>query len=193
MLNYEVSKKGYEQFKKDLHTNKEAFPWFEDEKDFLESFKTVADRETALQQVKTINSKYSTHLSFGKSSAPDEGGEFADFIISESFQSRITTTEKKVAAALATDLAKSAKTRGRFQLSFASKYCHHCNPNMFPIYDSVNADYLKEHFSYNGNKDYRSYIDAYARFCSKIGVDLENADDKQEGFYVDKFINNIEK
>lgn len=193
MLNYEVSKKGYEQFREDLKNNKEAFPWFEGEKKFLESFKAIVDRETALQQVITINSKYSTHLSFGKSSAPDEGDEFADFIVSESFQSRITTTEKDVAAALVTDLAKAAKTRGRFQLSFASKYCHHCNPNMFPIYDSVNADYLKEHFSYNGNKDYRSYIDAYARFCSKIGVNLENADDKQEGFYVDKFINNIEK
>lgn len=80
-------------------------------------------------------------LSFGKSSAPDEGSEFADFIVSERFQSRITTIDKDVAAALVTDLAKAAKTRGRFQLSFASKYCYHCNPNMFPIYDSVNADY----------------------------------------------------
>ena len=132
-------------------------------------------------------------LSFGKSSAPDEGGEFADFIVSERFQSRITTIDKDVAAALVTDLAKAAKTRGRFQLSFASKYCHHCNPNMFPIYDSVNSDYWKNHFSYKNDKDYRDYIDAYARFCSKIGVDLENMSDKQEGFYVDKFINNIDK
>ena len=64
---------------------------------------------------------------------------------------------------------------------------------MFPIYDSANADYLKNHFSYKNDKDYRDYIDAYARFCSKIGVDLENTSDKQEGFYVDKFINNIDK
>ncbi len=193
MLNYEVNNKGYEQFKKDLCNNEKAFPWFKSELEFQDNFKVNVDHEAALQQIITINSKYSTHLSFGKSSAPDEGSELADFIVSNSFQSRITTTDKDVAAALITDLAKAAKTRGRFLLSFASKYCHHCNPNMFPIYDSVNADYLKEHFSYNGNKDYRSYIDAYARFCSKIGVDLENAGDKQEGFYVDKFINNIEK
>ncbi len=193
MLNYEVSKKGYDQFREDLKTNKEAFPWFEGEKKFLESFKAIVDRETALQQIKTIHTKYSTHLSFGKSSAPDEGGELADFIVIESFQSRIKTTDKDVAAALVIDLAKAAKTRGRFLLSFASKYCHHCNPNMFPIYDRVNADYLEEHFSYKDDKDYRKYIDAYARFCGKIGVGLETADDKKEGFYVDKFINNIDK
>lgn len=52
-------------------------------------------------------------LSFGKSSAPDEGSEFADFIVSERFQSRITT-DKDVAAALVTDLAKAAKTRDVF-------------------------------------------------------------------------------
>ena len=193
MLNYEVNNKGYEQFKKDLRNNEKAFPWFKGELEFQDNFKVNVDHETALQQIITINSKYSTHLSFGKSSAPDEGGELADFIVSESFQSRIKTTDKDVAAALVIDLAKAAKTRGRFLLSFASKYCHHCNPNMFPIYDRVNADYLEEHFSYKDDKDYRKYIDAYARFCGKIGVYLETVDDKQEGFYVDKFINNIDK
>lgn len=94
MLNYEVSEKGYEQFKKDLQTNKEAFPWFESELKFQESFQIKADREITLHK---------------------------------------------------------------------------------------------------NDKDYRDYIDAYARFCSKIGVDLENTSDKQEGFYVDKFINNIDK
>lgn len=193
MLNYEVSKAGYEEFKKDLKADKKAFPWFRSELEFQDGFKVNVDRETALQQIITINSKYSTHLSFGKSSAPDEGGEFADFIVSKSFQDRIATKDKDIAAALVIDLAKAAKTRGRFQLSFASKYCHHCNPNMFPIYDRVNAEYLEEHFSYKDDKDYRKYIDAYACFCGKIGVDLEAADDKQEGFYVDKFINNIDK
>lgn len=193
MLNYEVNNKGYEQFRKNLKANREDFPWFDYEQEFLDSFKVNVDRETALQQIITINSKYSTHLSLGKSSAPDEGGELGDFIVSDSFQSRITTTDKDVAAALVTDLAKAAKTRGRFLLSFASKYCHHCNPNMFPIYDSVNAIYLKEHYSYSDNHDYREYIDAYNLFCHSIGVDLQTASDKQEGFWVDKFINNIEK
>lgn len=193
MLNYEVNNKGYEQFKKDLCKNEKAFSWFKSELEFQDNFKVNVDHETALQQIITINSKYSTHLSFGKSSAPDEGSELADFIVSNSFQSRITTTDKDVAAALITDLAKAAKTRGRFLLSFASKYCHHCNPNMFPIYDSVNAIYLKEHYSYSDNHDYREYIDAYNLFCHSIGVDLQKASDKQEGFWVDKFINNIEK
>lgn len=194
MLNYEISKNGYEQFKKDLQINQEAFPWFADEKTFLDNFRISADRDIVLQQIKTINSKYSTHLSFGNSNAPDEGGELADFITSDRFQKEIKTKDKDVAAALVTDLAKAAKTRGRFLLSFASKYCHHCNPNMFPIYDKVNADYLKEHYSYKDKKDYWEYIDAYSMFCSKIGVDLESGSaDKYEGFYVDKFINNIDK
>ena len=193
MLNYKATKADYEQFRKNLKTDKEAFPWFESEQEFLDGFKVNADRETVLQQIITINRKYSTHLSFGKSNAPDEGTELADYIISEHFQSRITTKDEDVAAALVMDLAKAAKTRGRFLLSFASKYCHHCNPNMFPIYDYVNAIYLRDHYSYSDNHDYREYIEAYALFCHSIGVDLEKASDKQEGFWVDKFINNIEK
>lgn len=193
MLNYEVSKKGYEQFKMELQTNKEAYPWFKSELDFLDSFKIKVDCETALQQIKTINSKYSTHLSFGKSRLPDEGRELATFIASKSFQSRVETKDIDVAAALVIDLAKAAKTRGRFLLSFASKYCHHCYPNMFPIYDSINAIYLKDHYSYKDKKDYGEYIDAYSRFCEKIGVNLVTACDHYEGFYVDKFINNIDK
>lgn len=96
-------------------------------------------------------------------------------------------------ASLVTDFARAAKTRGRFQLSFASKYCHHCNPNMFPIYDSVNAEYLKRHYSYADEKDYGKYIEAYSLFCANIGVNLSTAKNPYEGFYVDKFINNIEK
>lgn len=193
MLNYEVNEMGYKKFKEDLNSDEKAFPWFKSELEFQESFKIKVDRETALQQIKTTNSKYSTHLSFGKSAAPDEGSELADFISSEKFQSRITTTDKDVAAALVIDLAKAATSRERFLLSFASKYCHHCNPNMFPIYDSVNADYLKNHYAYKGQKDYRQYMDSYALFCKSIGVNLETTDDSQEGFYVDKFINNIDK
>jgi len=117
MLNYEISKNGYEQFKKDLQINQEAFPWFADEKTFLDNFRISADRDIVLQQIKTINSKYSTHLSFGNSNAPDEGGELADFITSDRFQKEIKTKDKDVAAALVTDLAKAAKTRGRFLLS----------------------------------------------------------------------------
>ncbi len=193
MLNYKATKADYEQFRKDLNANGEVFPWFESEQKFLDNFKVNVDRETALKQIITINRKYSTHLSFGKSNAPDEGGELADYISSEYFQSRITTTDEDIAAALVMDLAKAAKTRGRFLLSFASKYCHHCNPNMFPIYDSVNAIYLRKHYSYSDNHEYKEYVKAYTLFCDSIGVDLATASDKQEGFWVDKFINNIEK
>ena len=34
---------------------------------------------------------------------------------------------------------------------------------------------------------------AVSRFCRDIGVDLSSAPDSYEGFWVDKFINNIEK
>ena len=60
MLNYEVNNKGYEQFKKDLRNNEKAFPWFKGELEFQDNFKVNVDHETALQQIITINSKYSS-------------------------------------------------------------------------------------------------------------------------------------
>lgn len=197
MFHYEVSPKGYEQFKaflqKELHSDSKEYKWIRDEWALLLEFKADADRDTALRQIMTINNRYSTHLSFGKSKAPDEGGEFADFLVSKRFREDVTTTNKAVAAALVIDFAKAAKSRRRFQLSFASKYCFHCAPNMFPIYDSENANYLTAHYSYSGKKDYSAYLAAYTRFCRDIGVDLSSASDPYEGFWVDKFINNIEK
>ncbi|MBR4201245.1 MAG: hypothetical protein IKQ91_08235 [Oscillospiraceae bacterium] len=197
MLHYEVSPKGYEQFKaflqKELHSDSKEYKWIRDEWALLLEFKANADRDTAIRQIMTINNRYSTHLSYGKSNAGDERIDFADFIISKRFREDVTTTDKTAAAALVIDFAKAAKSRGRFQLSFASKYCFHCVPNMFPIYDKENLDYLTAHYSYKDKKDYREYIDAYAHFCRDIGVDLSSASDPYEGFWVDKFINNIEK
>lgn len=193
MKKYSATSKDFELFKKELTENSAENPWIVKEQDLLKEFKVKVDRETALQQIIKINSKYSTHLSFGKSNAPDESGELADFIVSESFQKRIMTKSKDVAAELVTELAHAAKTGGRYLLSFASKYCHHCNPNMYPIFDDVNLEYLKKHYSYTGEKDYRKYMDAYSLFCEDIGVDLSKTKDKTEGFWVDKFINNIEK
>ena len=64
---------------------------------------------------------------------------------------------------------------------------------IYPIDDSENANYLTAHYSYSGTKDYSAYLAAYARFCRDIGVDLSIASDPHEGFWGDKFINNIEK
>lgn len=194
MLNYEVNNEGYEQFKKDLNSNDKDFFWFKSELEFLENFvKENVNREIALQQVIILNKKYKTRLSLGKSKLSDESGELTEFIVSDSFKNRINTKDTNVAISLINDFRKAAKARGRDLLSFASKYCHHCNPNMFPIYDSENVEYLKNHYSYKDKKDYSEYIDVYNLFCKSIGVDLENAVDNKEGFYVDKFINNLEK
>ncbi|MDE5768888.1 MAG: hypothetical protein K2H29_04600 [Oscillospiraceae bacterium] len=183
----------FELFKKEVMDNNAKNPWIISELELLHKFEVEVNHETALHQVIELNKKYGTRLSRGQSKLPDECDELANYIASDSFQNRIKTTDKDVAASLVMDLAKAAKTRGRFLLSFASKYCHHCNPNMYPIFDSVNENYLKEHHSYSGKRDYRKYMDAYSLFCKDIEVDLESATDKEIGFWVDKFINNIEK
>lgn len=193
MRKYTATNQDYELFKKDLMDNSTKNPWIVVELELLDKFKVKVDRETALQQVIELNSKYGIRLSRGQSKFPDECGELADYIASDSFQNRIKTTDKAVAASLVMDLAKAAKTGGRFLLSFASKYCHHCNPNMYPIFDSLNEEYLKNHYSYSGKRDYRKYMDAYSLFCKDIEVDLDSTTDKEMGFWVDKFINNIEK
>ena len=194
MRKYMATNSDYEQFKEDLKNNREGEEWFSSEYAFYKNFKVEADRETALTQVVELNKKYSVRLSRGLSKQPDECGELADFIASNSFKARIMTTDKDIAAALVIDLAKAAKTRGRYLLSFASKYCHHCNPTMYPIFDSINEKYIKDHYSYICKRDYRKYMEAYFLFCNDIGVkDLCNAKDTDEGFFVDKFINNIEK
>lgn len=193
MRKYTATNQDYELFKKDLMDNSAKNPWIVAELELLDKFEVEVNRETALKQIIMINSKYSTHLSFGLSTKPDESGELADFIISDSFQSRIMTKDKDIAAKIVVELSRAAKTYGRDLLSFASKYCHHCNPNMYPIFDSVNERYLKDHYSYSGKRDYRKYMDAYSLFCKDIGVDLDSTTDKEKGFWVDKFINNIEK
>jgi hypothetical protein len=193
MKENKATNQDYENYKKKLQENIEITPWIKSELEFFKSFKVNVDYATALQQVITLNNKYRTHLSLGLSSEPDESSELANFIVSDSFQSRILSTNKEVVISLVIDLANAAKSRGRFNLSFASKYCHHCNPNMYPIYDSENVKYLCNHYSYDDKKDYNQFYDSYSKFCKDIGIDLEKASDKAEGFWIDKFINNIEK
>lgn len=187
MRNFKATNEDYNTFKKDLWEKRNENPWIVSELDFLNEFKVQVDRETALHQVRKLNSKYSTHLSHA------EMEEFADYIASNEFQSKITTRDINVAIELVSNLSIAAKIRGRNNLSFASKYCHHCFPNMYPIFDSINAKYLKDHYSYKDRRDYQDYYAYYTLFCKDIGIDLENTSDKEEGFWIDKFINNIEK
>jgi len=46
----------------------------------------------------------------------------------------------------------------RLNISFASKYCHHSNPNKFPIYDIYVVDMLL--YFYNKNTKFRTHIDS---------------------------------
>ena len=192
MNNRKVSSIDYERYKKKKMEESMESSWVRTELDMLREFKVITDREEVFLQIIQLNKLYKTRLSRGHSKAPDECGELADYIASEAFQSRVMTEDKVIAISLVVDLARAAKTRGRFLLSFASKYCHHCNPNMFPIYDSVNVDYLKKHYSYIDKRDYKEYMDVYSLFCRDIDVDLSCAD-SEEGFFVDKFINNLQK
>ncbi len=187
--NNTVTKEDYACYKEDLQeeakSNKNC--WVCGELDFLRGFKVNSDYDTVLQQVKRLNSLYKTRLS------NDECKKMADFIsYSDIFRDRILTNDRDVAASLVMELA-AKEISGRSNLSFASKYCHHCNPNMYPIFDSVNEEYLKDHYSYSGKRDYRKFMETYALFCKDIGVDLSSAEDKEEGFWVDKFINNLDK
>ena len=189
LKNNTPTKEDYTRYKEDLQEKAKSDKkcWVCGELEFLREFKVEGDYNTVLQQVKRLNSLYKTRLS------NDECKKLADFIYySDIFHSRILTNDRDVAASLVMELA-AKEISGRSNLSFASKYCHHCNPNMYPIFDSVNEQYLKDHYSYKGKRDYRKYIDVYALFCQDIGVNLSIAEDKEEGFWVDKFINQIDK
>lgn len=74
-------------------------------------------------------------------------------------------------------------------LSFASKYCHHCRPNVFPIYDSVNVRVFTVLMGYNDHRDYSEFVKCFKVFCSDVinRVTL----DEDEGFYIDKYIQSI--
>ena len=76
--------------------------------------------------------------------------------------------------------------------SFATKYCHHCSPNKYPIYDSLNVRVLSVYCGYGANgKDYQSYVECYNRFYEALIQDENGIEEKDKGFYVDKYIQAI--
>lgn len=74
-------------------------------------------------------------------------------------------------------------------LSFASKYCHHCRPNKFPIYDSVNVWAFTVLMGYKDQRDYSEFVKCFKVFCSEVINRV--ALDEDEGFYIDKYIQSI--
>lgn len=70
--------------------------------------------------------------------------------------------------------------------SFATKYCHHCNPDKYPIYDRVNMNVLTVYLGYKDRRIYDEYIECYFAFCTMAGLDH-----KKHGFLIDKYIQAI--
>jgi len=82
--------------------------------------------------------------------------------------------------------------------SFATKYCHHCRPNKYPVYDALNMWVMSIHYGYEYVDDpksgsefrpYQDFVECYNLFCKDFIAGIEHGDD--EGFYIDKYIQAI--
>lgn len=145
-----------------------------------------ADYDTVLERVEWINANYSTRMPEGDRKV------IANYI---SGRSDFDAALDEDGYSLVDDLRKCGTSKKHF--SFATKYCHHCRPNKYPIYDALNMRVLAIYYGYRDkyNQEPDSKLISYREYCSCHDLfrsDFVNrkpadyADD--EGFYIDKFI-----
>ena len=176
----------YEKFQRTV--KKHVVKSIKEEREFLEEFQS----KTIEERVRGINTKYSTRLS------NKEIEEIVDFISKPDteFDNRISDG---VDYRILEELAKAATARDRFNLSFASKYCHHCRPNKFPVFDVLNMNVMKIFCGFKpiGTryelKDYVNYVECYDMFCYQFIENYEKRkkQNKDDSFYIDKYIQAI--
>ena len=154
------------------------------EEAFLQSFldnPANTDRDIVQHRVRHLNSTYSTRIS------ADELSVIVDFIVQHDFDNALDSDGYELVEKLRHVHSRRVKTKDTIDhLSFATKYCHHCRPDKYPIYDSINVRVLNVFLGYEDKKrNYETYVEYYNAFCSFLGFDeLKNND----GFYVDKYI-----
>ena len=180
---YTPSAEGYCLFRKNLKSTNPD--WLKKEEKFLEEFlDNPANTNEAIvaQRVKTLNAFYHTII------FAVEQSEITKIILQPGFDAELDSdgyeSVEKIRHVPNTKKGKEY----RDCLSFATKYCHHCRPDKYPIFDSVNVNVLTVCMGYQDSRNYTEYVECFKKFCSAIGCDeLKDG----EGFYIDKYIQAI--
>ena len=180
---YFPSPEGYSVFRRNLIKSEDNL--YKRENAFLKEFSDNpknTDAGTVKRRVTELNRLYSTRAS------GDELVEVVNLILHMNFEQQLDEAGYKLMELLR-HVPSSRVNSGRIDhLSLASKYCHHCRPDKYPIYDSVNVRVLSVYFGYKDKRDYEEYVKCFKAFCSFLGYD-ELKDN--EGFYIDKYIQAI--
>ena len=184
-----IPKEGdYDAFRKNyLEANNDG------ERVFLQEFLDNpgnTDKTTVEYRVRKLNSKYSTRLS------TREIGAVVKLIVAPEFDEKLYNDRGNGYATISylRILASERTKNGTIDAySFATKYCHHCNPNHYPIYDSVNARVMTVYYGYQDTRDYEKFVECYRAFCMKLIPNIEGlkCQNDDAGFYVDKYIQAI--
>ena len=179
---YTPSAEGYKLFRENL---KKADPdWLKKELALLKDFSDTPEntnKDIVSYRVRKLNSAYSTRIS------NVELDEIEKIILQPGFDEKLDDGYEAVEKLRRVPSQRqSAPTRD--YLSFATKYCHHCLPDKFPIYDSVNVRVLSDYSGYKDKRNYTEYVECFKQFCLAIRCSELKAN---EGFYVDKYIQAI--
>ena len=132
---YCPSSNGYHVFRSNLKKLGEP-DWIVGEKKLLSDFQSKfesTNKEVILQLVIGLNKHYRTRIS-------DETlKEIANFILQPDFNEKLKSDNHDLVDKMRYGHNKEKKNGKTVDyLSFASKYCHHCYPDKYPIYDSIN-------------------------------------------------------
>lgn len=173
------SQEGFDKFRKILESNDFLF---EDEKKFLDDFLKIPIKE----RVRKLNAIYRTRISLVVLE------EIASFISSElNFNDRLESADYSVVHEIMCGHNKKREDETPVEyFSFATKYCYHCHPDKYPIYDSVNMNVMKIYYGYefkrrDSSNNYEEYVECFNAFCGFLGYSkLE----RRDGFYIDKYI-----
>lgn len=193
------SKEDYGIFREQLKKF-QGTPYLNDEEYLLRHFRENPENTGQAyveHRVKKLSSLYRTRV------PENEQKQLIDIIKNPEFDERLETDKDGSYEAVLSLLGVNREKEGKpptevNHLSFATKYCHHCKPNMYPIYDAVNKEVLmtlsdcKEISRAKGYMKYLSYAECYKAVCRDYIIDLDKDNpDRDEGFYVDKYIQSI--
>ena len=164
----------------------------EKERGFLQGFiDTPINTDPVLvkARVQWLSAYYSTRIS--KKGIDSEQDKIVKIITMPGFDAKLDQKSHRLVDELVYDMEKSGTKR---HFSFASKYCHHCRPNIYPIYDRLNMCVMNIFCGYKfDSKDYEGFVKCYKMFYNEFieGYCQKNELDAYEGLYIDKYIQAI--
>jgi len=164
----------------------------EKEKNFLQSFIDIpinTDPELVRERVRWLSSYFTTRIS--RKGIDSEQDKIVKIITLPGFDAKLDIDGYGLVDELVNDMEKSGTKR---HFSFASKYCHHCRPNKYPIYDRLNMCVMNIFYGYKfDSKDYAGFVKCYEMFCDEYidGYGRQKEQHAYEGLYIDKYIQAI--